>query len=64
RGLQEQEYSLSRDLHCWEFDITYNIRKDHGSTIWFIFRLKAFPEIEFDFNQSYNAPKTASAESP
>ncbi|MDD5236071.1 MAG: hypothetical protein PHU91_00140, partial [Candidatus Omnitrophica bacterium] len=59
RGFEEQEYSISRDLHCWELDLTYNISKDHGSTIWFIFRLKAFPEYGFDFNQSYNEPRTA-----
>ena len=60
-GFEEQEYSISRDLHCWEFDLTYNNSKEHGSTIWFIFRLKAFPEYQFDFNQSYNAPRTANA---
>jgi len=61
RGFEEQEYSVSRDLHCWEFDLTFNKSREHGSSIWFIFRLKAFPEYEFDFNQSYNAPKTADA---
>jgi len=64
KGFEEQEYSISRDLHCWEFDITFNISREHGSTIWFIFRLKAFPEYGFDFNQSYNEPRSASESSP
>ncbi|MCM8757902.1 MAG: LPS-assembly protein LptD, partial [Candidatus Omnitrophica bacterium] len=57
RGLKEQEYSLTRDLHCWILDFIYNISKDHGHTFWFIFRLKAFPEVEFEFEQSYHGPK-------
>lgn len=60
RGLKEHEYTLSRDMHCWTMDVTYNGRKGHGSTIWIIFRLKAFPENEFGFNQSYHTPKSGS----
>ncbi len=59
-GLREQEYTISRNLHCWDMDITYNVKRGEGNTIWLIFRLKAFPEIEFDFNKSYNAPKSGS----
>ena len=57
KGLKEQEYTISRDLHCWEMGITYNVRRDEGESIWLVFRLKAFPEMEFEFNQSYHAPK-------
>ncbi len=57
-GFREQEYTVTRDLHCWEMDVSYNIEKDKGESIWFIFRLKAFPEMEFNFNQSYHSPKT------
>ncbi|MDD4895045.1 MAG: hypothetical protein PHW54_07030, partial [Candidatus Omnitrophica bacterium] len=57
RGLREQEYILSRDLHCWIMEVTYNVTKDKGEGIWFVFRLKAFPELEFGFDQSYHAPK-------
>lgn len=60
RGLREQEYSVSRDLHCWTWDITYNIKRGYGESIWFVFRLKAFPELEFNFNQDYHAPKPGS----
>jgi len=58
RGLKEQQYTIARDLHCWEVDMAYNGTKGKGSTIWFIFRLKAFPEMEFGFDQSYHAPKS------
>jgi hypothetical protein len=57
RGFREQEYAVSRDLHCWQLDVTYNVERDKGETIWFILRLKAFPEIGFEFDQSYHRPK-------
>ena len=57
RGLKEQEFSIIRDLHCWDMELTYNGKKGHGSNIWLIFRLKAFPEMEFNYNQSYHQPK-------
>jgi lipopolysaccharide assembly outer membrane protein LptD (OstA) len=55
-GLVKQEYGFTRDLHCWLLDLNYTIEKEHGNTIWFIFRLKAFPEVGIDFSQSYNVP--------
>ncbi len=58
KGLKEQEYVVSRDLHCWEIDLGYNISREHGNTIWVMFRLKAFPEMGIDFNQSYRSPKS------
>ena len=59
-GLVKQEYTFSRDLHCWLVDLTYTIEKEHGNTIWCIFRLKAFPEAEIDFSQSYYRPSSGS----
>ncbi|MCM8800585.1 MAG: LPS export ABC transporter periplasmic protein LptC [Candidatus Omnitrophica bacterium] len=61
KGLKEQEYSFIRDLHCWIMEFTYNIQKDKGHTVWIVFRLKAFPELECSFNQSYHAPKSSSS---
>ena len=57
-GSQEQQYTLTRDLHCWELDMAYNIKKFEGSTIYFTFRLKAFPENEFGFDQSTHRVKS------
>ncbi|MBN2831200.1 MAG: LPS-assembly protein LptD [Candidatus Omnitrophica bacterium] len=58
KGSLEQEFTLSRDLHCWEVDLTLNNKRNHGSGIFVVFRLKAFPEAEFSFDQSYNKPKS------
>ena len=57
-GFQEQEYTLTRDLHCWELDITLNKKEISGTTIFFLFRLKAFPENEFGFDQSVTEKKS------
>jgi len=60
RGLREQEYTLTRDLHCWEAELSYNIKRGQGETIWLVFRLKAFPELQFEYNQAYHQPKPGS----
>jgi len=56
--LKEQEYSITRDLHCWEAEFTYSARDVH--TFWLIFRLKAFPELPFKLGTSYYRPSTGS----
>jgi hypothetical protein len=61
RGSQEQEYTLTRDLHCWDLDITLNQKEDTGTTIYFAFRLKAFPENEFGFDQSMGQKKSGAS---
>jgi len=58
RGMQEQEYTITRDLHCWDLDITLNKKEISGTTIFFTFRLKAFPENEFGFDQSVTEKKS------
>lgn len=58
RGSQEQEYTFTRDLHCWELDVTLNKKEDTGTTVFFTFRLKAFPENEFGFDQSVSEEKS------
>lgn len=64
-GLREQEYTLTRDLHCWLVGFTYNIKRGEGESIWLIFRLKAFPEMEFfEYSQSYHKPKPGSQSNP
>ncbi|MDD5566162.1 MAG: LPS assembly protein LptD [Candidatus Omnitrophica bacterium] len=64
KGLAEQQYSVTRDLHCWEMEMSHSTKKNEGSTIWLIFRLKAFPEMEFNFNQSYHSPQSGSQSNP
>ena len=58
-SFQEQQYTVYRDLHCWQLETTFDIKlNDDGSvedrTLWFIFRLKAFPdEVPIRFNVGY-----------
>lgn len=56
-GLREQEYLLARDFHCWTTEFTYRVKRDEGEGVYLVFRLKAFPELEFEYNQSYHRPK-------
>jgi len=58
KGLIQQQYSISRDLHCWTVDFTYDYQKVHGHSIWMVFRLNAFPDIELGFDASYNNPQS------
>ncbi len=60
RGLREQQYTISRDLHCWNIDFTYDTKKSQGATFYLVFRLKAFPENEFGFKQNYHPAKSGS----
>ena len=64
KGLREEEYRIIRDLHCWEASLNFNIKKDIGNTIWLVFKLKAFPEMQIEFDQSYHAPKPGSQSNP
>ncbi|MBM3245450.1 MAG: hypothetical protein FJZ15_06645, partial [Candidatus Omnitrophica bacterium] len=57
KGLREQQYSLVRDMHCWTTELTYNIDKFKGHSLWVVFRLKAFPELQFEFDQQYHEPR-------
>lgn len=54
----EQQYTLSRNLHCWDIDLTIGRSRNSGSSIYIVFRLKAFPENEFSINQVYDRPKS------
>lgn len=58
--VKEQDYSISKELHCWILDIKYNVLRERGETIWFALRLKAFPEMSIDYGQMYHDPKTLS----
>ncbi|MCU0652241.1 MAG: LPS assembly protein LptD [Candidatus Omnitrophica bacterium] len=60
KGLREQEYTITRNMHCWDTELSWNSKKAQGESVWIIFRLKAFPELEFNINQSYNTPEPGS----
>jgi LPS-assembly protein len=57
-GSQEQQFTLTRDLHCWDMDISLNTKRHQGTTLFFTFRLKAFPENEFGFDQTMSRSKS------
>ena len=68
-NLEEQSYSLERNLHCWLAELTYNIRKhtDIGSDaeddhrIWLVMRLTAFPDLPVKlFSATYSRPRPGS----
>ena len=67
--LEEQSYSIGRDLHCWLAEITYNIRKhtnigsetENDHRIWLVMKLKAFPDLPVKlFSASYSKPRPGS----
>ncbi|MEW6170957.1 MAG: putative LPS assembly protein LptD [Candidatus Omnitrophota bacterium] len=70
--LQEQEYAIVRDLHCWTMEVTLNKKKfkeyfdatrhkhHDETTIWVILKLKAFPDVGLNFETGYNSPRTQS----
>lgn len=59
-SLKEQEYGIIRDLHCWQMEINYNMTRGLGNNIWIIFRIKAFPKMGFNFQNSFHRPKFGS----
>lgn len=59
---KEQEYSLVRDLHAWEMELTFNTTRDAGTEFIILFRLKAFPDIGFDVGTEINQREGGSQE--
>lgn len=55
--LEEQEYTISRDLHCWVAELTYNVKNDGNMSLWFIVHVKAFPAYPIGFKQTYSRPR-------
>jgi hypothetical protein len=54
---KDQQYMLRRDLHCWWMDVGLDVDKQTDITFWVIFRLKAFPEVNVEFEQGYDGAK-------
>ncbi|MDB4349467.1 putative LPS assembly protein LptD [Omnitrophica bacterium] len=61
--LEEQNYGVERDLHCWLGELNFQIKKTDGLEvdeeyrIWAVMRLKAFPDIPLRlFSAKYSAP--------
>jgi hypothetical protein len=55
---RENEYTLTRDLHEWEMDLTIDQQQGQGSTFYVIFRLKASPGMKFNLiNTGFSASR-------
>jgi hypothetical protein len=55
--VEEQQFSIIRDLHCWEVEVVYdidgsNFLKD-DYTFWVVFKIKAFPDLPIGLNRSF-----------
>jgi lipopolysaccharide assembly outer membrane protein LptD (OstA) len=56
-SVEEQQFSIVRDLHCWEVEVVYdidgsNFLKD-DYTFWVVFKIKAFPDLPIGLNRSF-----------
>lgn len=60
--LKEQSFLLRRDLHSWEMDMHYRDSRSDGQQILMAFRLKAFPELGFDFGSTLSERRGDSLE--
>ncbi len=56
-NIEEQQVSITRDLHCWEVEVVYdvdgaNFFKD-DFTFWLAFKIKAFPDLQLGLSRSF-----------
>ncbi|MBN2483571.1 MAG: LPS-assembly protein LptD [Candidatus Omnitrophica bacterium] len=51
---KEQQYIFTKDLHCWLMDVGVNVDRDQNYTLWFMFRVKDFPQVRFGFDHTYH----------
>ncbi len=58
---EEQEYTITRDLHCWLVELTYSVSSNDSQNLWLIFKLKAFPQTPIGLKQTYSHPRFGEA---
>ncbi len=56
-NLVEQEYRLTRDMHCWLMEFIINNRDSKGTTFMLGFTLKAFPGIGIEGQKTFRPPR-------
>jgi hypothetical protein len=56
-AFEEQQFTLTRDLHCWLAEFTYSTANNGGQNLWLTFRLKAFPQTPIGLKQTYSRPR-------
>ncbi|MBU4312006.1 MAG: LPS assembly protein LptD [Candidatus Omnitrophica bacterium] len=52
-----KEITVIKDLHCWLAEVSLDLDRDGGATVWLVMKLKASPKVPFDFNDFYPHPK-------
>ncbi len=60
RSVEEQEYTITRDLHCWIAEFTYNVKDVGDQSLWLVMKLKAFPEYPIGLKRTYSRPRFGS----
>lgn len=58
KQIEEQQYTITRDLHCWEVEAAYDVKGtkffDPGEfTFWLAFKIKAFPDMPIGLSRSF-----------
>lgn len=61
QSIEEQEYTIYRDLHCWVLELTWDIKSLSDQALWLVMRLKAFPEYPIGFKRTYSHPRFGEA---
>ncbi len=61
KKFEQQQYTITRDLHCWVLEFTYDITDMNNHTFWVIMTLKAFPQYPIGLKQTYSQPRFGSA---
>ena len=56
--IEEQQFSITRDLHCWEVELVYDVEgsnfMEDEFTIWLAFKIKAFPDLQLGLSRSFS----------
>ncbi|MBI4354683.1 MAG: LPS assembly protein LptD [Candidatus Omnitrophica bacterium] len=61
--VREYQYILRRDLHDWIGEVVYRVDREFGEELFLTLTLKAYPELPFEFGESYHQPKSGSQSS-
>jgi LPS-assembly protein len=58
RKIEEQQISVTRDLHCWEVEVAYDVEGgnffEDDYTLWIAFKIKAFPDLQLGLSRSFS----------
>ncbi|MDP2912838.1 MAG: LptA/OstA family protein [Candidatus Omnitrophota bacterium] len=62
KSVEEQQYTVYRDLHCWQAEFTIRTRKHPRELgFWLVFTMKAFPDYPIGYRRSYAQPRFGSS---